>query len=247
MPSSGASPTGRSPAGPSTSGGWLFRPDVLLQPRGERTDGPPRVAHHRECTTRRQPRRRPEVAGDHQLLVTERRDAGVADGIPPRCGLDLLSEQLEVLAAQGGQDGLELEPARRRVDGRAEAGRLRGARRPEAATRAQPVRTDLDVVAEDRAGADEGALVGLVGRLVGTEAHVAVGPEELRLTELLLEAVEQGEHRLANVALVDVLVGEPPVAGVVVLELGVEGQGCRRESGEAGGRGHVSTLTPGRT
>ena len=141
-----------------------------------------------------------------------------------------------------------MDSSSRPLDGASTAARKRavwcGARRTEAATGPQAVRTHLDVVAEDRAGPDERTLVRLVGRLVGAEAHVAVRPEQLGLTELLLEAVEEGEHRLTDVALVDVLVGEPPVPGVAVLELGVEGQGAGREAGEGGWRAHVATLAP---
>src|ERR1700712_2547019 len=96
-------------------------------------------------------------------------------------------------------------------------------------------RADLDVPTCRRPDRDESTLGGLVRRLVLREAHVAVGPEHLRLAELLGEQPGQREHRVAHGGGVDVLVGLPERPGVVHLEVVVEVEGGVGKSSEAHG------------
>ena len=79
--------------------------------------------------------------------------------------------------------------------------------------------------------AEPGALVRLVRRLVLGEPHVAVGAEELRLTELRLQRSGQGQHRRLDGRVVDGLVLGPERLGVVGFEFLVEVEGGDRDAG----------------
>src|SRR5665647_91862 len=64
--------------------------------------------------------------------------------------------------------------------------------------------------------------MGLVRGLVGAEPDVTVGPEHLRVTELVAELGQQGLHRPAHLFVVDLLVQLPVGPGVVHLQAFVE-------------------------
>ena len=81
----------------------------------------------------------------------------------------------------------------------------------------------------------------LVGRLVRTEPHVAVGPVEPGRSELVLERVEQPLERLAHRRRVALLVGQPPGPGVLCPQLLVEVEGVGGDAVEAGHVAHSGT------
>jgi hypothetical protein len=67
----------------------------------------------------------------------------------------------------------------------------------------------------------------LVRGLVRAEPHVAVGPEDLALAELLRQLREQCLHRSAHGSLVHGLVRGPIILRVICLQVLVEFQGLR--------------------
>src|SRR5699024_7993809 len=80
------------------------------------------------------------------------------------------------------------------------------------------------------------ALMCLVGALVRGETHVAVRAEDLGRPELLLQGVQQRDHRAADTDLVALPVGVPEPGAVVQLELGIEVGRVVRDTGEGHGR-----------
>ena len=98
-------------------------------------------------------------------------------------GLERGPFESEPCGLQVGRDALELGTGRLGVHRGAEAVGLRRGVGAEAATDDEPLAADLHVVADAVVLTGDGALVGLVGRLVGTEADVAVRPEEAYLSE----------------------------------------------------------------
>src|SRR5262249_50359314 len=62
----------------------------------------------------------------------------------------------------------------------------------------------------------------LVGRLVSTEPHVAVRPENLGVAELRLQLAKQLDHWRIHLTVVAVLVRQPVRLGVVGLQTLVE-------------------------
>lgn len=85
-------------------------------------------------------------------------------------------------------------------------------------------------------GADGRGDVGLVGRLVGAETDITIGPEDPPVPELLRQVVQQGRHRRVGGPLVDHFVLGPVEPGVVHLKSLVELQGFGRPPLERHGR-----------
>src|SRR5919205_1415085 len=99
-----------------------------------------------------------------------------------------------------------------------------------AAADQQAVSADLEIVAHALLVGGEGALGGFVGRLVRREADIAVGPEYLSRPKSRLQVRQERLQRSLDAVLVDGGMGMPPVAVVVLLQLGVE---LRCRSGDA--------------
>src|SRR4029453_19420636 len=93
-------------------------------------------------------------------------------------------------------------------------------------------------------GADDGGRRCLVRGLVLREAGVAVRPEHLRLAELGAQVLEQVLEWRADVLLVALPVGLPPVAGVVGRQLLVEGHQSPTEPVEQHGIESTSQRLP---
>ena len=106
-----------------------------------------------------------------------------ADGVFPLEGGDRLRQSLA---------------GRLAVDCLPEAGQLVGRQVVVAGGRHQSVRVDLDVVELPALALGDRALARLVRTLVGAEPHVAVGPEDLELTEFARQLIGQREHRPAH-------------------------------------------------
>ncbi|OLT42749.1 hypothetical protein BJF85_22125 [Saccharomonospora sp. CUA-673] len=137
------------------------------------------------------------------------------------------------------EDGLECCAVDGRVDGAAVAGKLVGGKVEASAADAHAGGADLDVVgAAAASGFDDAAAVGLVGRFVLGEAHVAVGPEDLgfaEVGELVGQLGEELLHGSAHVAVVGGGVGVPIRFGVVNDQAVVEVDGVLAEAGESHG------------
>jgi hypothetical protein len=171
--------------------------------------------------------------------VAEKLDPRMVGVVPSRAGLEPLTADLEAVLLELAQHPLQPRP------GLVVGHRLPDPCQPlpgrlvEAGSDPQPTSGDLDVPPGRRAGRDEGTLVGLVGRLVLGEPHVAVGAEDLGVAELGRQSLAHGRHRLPDRLGVDRLVLLPERAGVVDLEVVVEVEGSVGEPGERGHRCRV--------
>ncbi len=111
----------------------------------------------------------------------------------------------------------------------------------------------LDFVSAARLVMEIRAAVGLVGTLVGRESRVAIDPEHRsadrpRIGEIVArdlskprrEALDEPQHRVADLALEAALVGPKPIAVVVRGQLAQEAEEARREVGLIAHRGEAS-------
>src|SRR5688500_1212905 len=111
-----------------------------------------------------------------------------------------------------------------------------------AAANQEAVRADLEVIAHAFLVGSEGALGGLVGRLVRGETDVTMGAENLARTKARLKCREECLERSFDGLLVHRGMGLPPVAVVVVLQLRVELRGCGRDALECAHEGSLGSL-----
>ena len=174
------------------------------------------------------------VVADRQRLVPEQVDAGVAEVVAARRGLQHVTADHPAVGLELLQHLRQVVAAPVVVDRLADGGDARAGGVVEAGAGADAARGDLDVPPGGGADLDERALRGLVRRLVLGEAHVAVGTEHLGVAELLGERGAQGDHRPSHGVVVGALVLLPVRPGVVHLEVVVEVEGLAGESGELG-------------
>ena len=144
-----------------------------------------------------------------------------------RCLEHLVGHRLITGSVQIGDDDRQLGTGVVGVHGSAEARQCRRFGHVEPAAHRQAVGGEGHVPS-----AEGGRAGGLVGRLVGAEPHVAVGPEQFALAELVGQFGQQLFHRRLDLPFVDRFVLLPEHLRVVGLETFVELDGFDRPSPE---------------
>ena len=214
----------------------LERADVGLHPVDERAQAPPVGAHEVVGGAPLELRSRGVAAAGGQGLVAHQLQARVVGWAAARTRAHPVAARCEALAGQRPDDLLQLDTCVGGVDRGPEAGCLLPRVRVKPGRRKQALGVDVQVVADAAGHLEERALVGLVGRLVLGEAHVAVRAEELGLgahdrSQLGRDLV----HRPAHAGVVHVLVRGPVGLRVVGLEPFVEREGLGGKTGERHG------------
>src|SRR6266702_7011227 len=162
-------------------------------------------------------RRRPLLPGD-DALVAEQPGPRVIGRVPAGHGLQhIAAVHLAALLLDPGDQPLEFPAGPHRRHRLAVPADLVGGHAVHAVTGGEASGGELDV-----ATAEHRAQVGLVRGLVLAEPDVAVGPEDLRLTELRPQFVKQLRHRAQYLLLVDGLLPGPVRLGIVGLQAFVE-------------------------
>src|SRR5579875_3437038 len=143
----------------------------------------------------------------------------MAGRVPARGGLQrAVAVDLDAGLPQFGDDRLDLGSGAVGGDRRAIAGERPGVHVPHARPGGEPVGGEPNVVARAYRGADMRCVKGLIR----AKPDVAVGPEDLRLTEFWCQLLGQLRHRAQDLVLVDRLVFRPVRLRVIRLEALVE-------------------------